>query len=87
MITGQKLLRTENAHVAAPGFGLNAKCVLSYQGKKPHLVVPKKGQFACDCDYPNFKALGICAHVVAVAEMCRKLPEFVEWFKKEKTQS
>ena len=49
------------------------------------LVVPKKGgSFVCDQDCPNWKALGICAHSVAVANLCSKLPEFVAWFKKAK---
>ena len=33
-----ELLRTDDAIVPAPGCGVNAKFVLSYGGKKPHLV-------------------------------------------------
>ena len=79
------LLSTDDAIVPAPGVGPNAKYVLSYSGSKPHLVVPKKATtFACDSDCPNWKALGICAHSVAVADLCKKLPEFIEKFKKIK---
>lgn len=80
-----ELLNTDNAIVPAPGGGVNAKLVLSYRGTRPHLVAPKKGGgFVCDSDCPNWKALNICAHSVAVAELCHKLPEFVEQFKKSK---
>ena len=83
MAFASELLRTEN--VPASGFGENAKCVLSYQGKKPHRVIPKKvGQFSYDSDCPNFKALGICSHVVAVAETCQKLLDLVAPFIKAK---
>lgn len=80
-----ELLKTENAIVPAPGVGTNAKYVLSYRGTRPHLVIPKKGtSFVCDSDCPNWKALGICAHSVAVAELCHMLPEFIEKFKRNK---
>lgn len=73
-----KLLKEEGAIVSAPGFDQGAKFVLSYSGQKPHLVVPKRGgTFACDKDSPNWKALNICSHSAAVAQMCGKLPEFV----------
>ena len=76
-----ELLKTENAIVPAPG-NPNAKLVLSYKGPRPHLVTQKKdGNFVCDSDCPNWKGLGICAHAIAVAELCHKLPEFVEKFK------
>ena len=81
-----ELLRTDNAIVPTPGFGMNVKCVLSYRGKKPHLVTPKKGgQFSCDSDCPNFKALGICAHVVALAETCQKLHSLLKRQRKHQT--
>ena len=78
-----ELLKTDNAIVAAPGNDNGAKFVLGYRGSKPHLVTPKKtGMFACDLECPNWKALGICAHSVAVAEMSGKLPVFIERIKK-----
>ncbi len=80
-----ELLKTDAAIVPAPGVGDDAKFVLSYRGKRPHLVMPKKGGgFACDADCPNWKALGICAHSVAVAELCKKLPDYIEKFTKAK---
>ena len=63
-----ELLLTEETIVSAPGVGDSAKFVLSYSGRKPHLVVPKKGgAFVCDDECPNWKALSICSHLVAVA--------------------
>ncbi len=44
----------------------------------------KGGGFVCDADCPNWKALGICAHSVAVAELCKKLPDYIEKFTKAK---
>ena len=35
------------------------------------------GIFTCDQDCPNWTALYICSHSVAVPELCRKLPEIV----------
>ena len=80
-----ELLKAEEAIVSAPGVRDGAKFVLSYSGRKPHLVAPKKGgAFACDGECPNWKALNICAHSVAVASLYGKLSEFVSWFKKIK---
>ena len=51
-----ELLKTEGAIVSAPGVGEGAKFVLSYRGRNPHLVVPRKGgAFACDGNCPNWK--------------------------------
>jgi len=80
-----ELLRTEGAIVSAPGVTDGAKFVLRYRGTNSLLVVPKKGgAFACDAECANCKAMGICAHSVAVAELSSKLPEFVAWFKRTK---
>ena len=48
-------------------------------------MVPKKGgYFACDQDCPNWCALNICAHSVAVASLCGKLSKFISWLKRTK---
>ena len=76
-------MKTKGAIVSAPGGKPNSLIVLSYQGKRPHLVEPRKGgAFSCDADCTNWKGMGICSHCVVVAEFCKKLPEFVEQFKK-----
>ena len=81
----EELLNTKGAIVSAPGVGDDATFVLSYSGRKPHLVVTKKGgSFACDQNCPNWYALSVCAHSVAVANMCGKLSDFVSWLKKKK---
>ena len=80
-----ELLKTKGAIVSAPGVGSGANFVLSYSGQRPHLVIPKRGNmFACDQNCPNWKSLSVCAHSVAVAELCGKLPEFVACFMKTK---
>ena len=72
------LINTENAIVPAPGQDPTARMVLSYSGQMPHLVTPKKGgDFACDSNCANWKAMGICSHSVAVADINDKLMEFL----------
>ena len=79
-----ELLKTKNAISQAPGV-VGGKFVLSYSGKRPHLVVPKKGgTFACDADCPNWKALGVCAHAIAVAEQNQNLPKQIKALKQAK---
>ena len=73
-IKARQLLHTDGAIVAAPGQLPEARMVLSYSGKPPHMVTPQKnGDFSCDASCPNWKSLGICSHSVAVAEMNGKL--------------
>ena len=80
-----ELLKTDGAIVSAPGLGGGAKYVMSYGGSKPHLVTLKKGgSVCCDADCPNWKGLGICSHVVAVAEYCGVLTQLIANFKKAK---
>ena len=60
--------------------------VLSYSGKMPHMVTPKKGgDFSCDSNCPSWKSMGICSHSVAVAEVNKKLPQFLSAKKRRKT--
>ena len=77
MDKGQKLMETDGAIVPAPGQPPEARMVLSYNGKPPHLVTPKKsGDFSCDSSCPNWKSLGICSHSGAVAETYGQLHNF-----------
>lgn len=62
--------------------------VLSYSGKTPHMVTPKKGgDFSCDSSCPNWKPMGICSHSVAVAEVNGKLSQFLLTRKRKKSAS
>ena len=80
-----RLLSDDIAIAAAPGQDPEARMVLSYSGKMPHLVTPKKGgDFSCDSSCPNWKAMGICSHSVAVAEVNKKLSEFLSANKRKK---
>ena len=80
-----ELLKTDGAIVSAPGVSSGCKFVQSYSGYRPHLVTPKRGStFACNQDCPNWRALNVCAHTVALAKLSGKLPDFVASFKKVK---
>ena len=80
-----QLITLDNAIVPAPGQDPEARMVLSYSGKMPHMVTPKKGgDFSCDSNCPNWKSMGICSHSVAVAEVNKKLPQFLSAKKRRK---
>ena len=80
-----KLVSDDTAIAPAPGQDSEARMVLSYSGKAPHLVTPKKGgDYSCDSSCPNWKAMGICAHCVAVAEINKKLSQFLSSKKRKK---
>ena len=82
------LLNTPRSISPAPGHPNEARMVMSLTGHRPHLVLPCKGsQFKCDSDCLNFKSLGICSHVIAVAELNKQLLEFVAAFKKSKRKA
>ena len=80
------LISADNAIVPAPGQGPEARMVLSYSGKAPHMVTPKKGgDFSCDSSCLNFKSMGICSHTVAVAEINKKLSLFLSTKKRKRS--
>ena len=75
-VKDKQLIATEGAIV--PAQLPEARMGLSYSGKAPHMVTPKKGgDFSCDSSCPNWKSLRICSHSVAVAEINGKLPQFI----------
>lgn len=81
----KELLTKENAIVPAPGQSSEARMVLSYTNKLPHMVTPTKGGvFSCESNCPNWKSLGIYSHSVAVAHVNGKLQEFILAVKKKK---
>ena len=81
----KELLQKENAIVPAPGQSSEARMVLSYSSKVPHMVTPTKGGgFSCDSNCPSWKSVGMCAHSVAVAQVNGKLDELVSIVKKKK---
>ena len=79
-----KLICDQNAIVPAPDQSEEAKMVLSFSGKTPHLVTPTKSGYSCDNNCPNWKSIGFCSHTVAVAQINCKLPQFVTFLKKKK---
>ena len=53
-----ELINEKNAIFPAPGQNEEARMVLNYSGKAPHLVTPSKGGgFACDGNCPNWKSV------------------------------
>ena len=81
----KELLLKENAIVPAPGQSSEARMVLSYTSKVPHMVTPTKGGvFSCESSCPNWKSIGICSHSVAVAQVNGKLEDFISAVKKKK---
>jgi len=80
-----ELLHKEHAIVPAPGQSPEAKMVLSYSDKSPHMVTPTKGGgFSCDSKCGTWKSLGICSHSIAVAEINGKLSEFIAFVQEKK---
>ena len=81
-----ELISTNDAIVPALGQDSGARMVLSYSGKVPHMVTPKKGgEFSCNSSCPHWKSMGTCAHSVAVAEVNKKLPQFLSAKKRRKS--
>lgn len=74
--------------VPAPGHPSDARMVASQSGQRPHLVLPvakaKGGSYKCDSDCLNYKSLGLCSHVVAVANLNGSLPQLISVFCKTK---
>ena len=57
----------------------------SHSGKAPYVVTPRKdGGFSCDSSFPKWKALGVCSHSVAVAEINGQLVQFLSSQKRKK---
>ena len=80
-----ELLTSPNAIASAPGLDSKAHTVMSYSGKRPHLVSAKKtGQYVCDKACGNWNSLNLCSHTVAVAETNGELRNFVSWLTKAK---
>ena len=83
-----ELIAMSNAIASAPGLDLKWCTVMSYSGKRPHLVSAKKtGQYICDKACGNWNSLSLCSHTVAVAEMNGELCKFVSWLIKAKKPS
>ena len=77
------MLQSKDAIASAPGYPTEARTVKSYSKTGFHLVVPgRNGKYTCDC--PNFQSLSICSHSVSVPELNKKLPDFIQWFRKLK---
>ena len=83
------LISTPGNITPAPGHSPEVKMVASYSGHCPHLVIPyKSGMYKCDTDCLNYKSMphsmGLCSHVVAVAESQNCLPQLISAYGKSK---
>ncbi len=80
-----ELLSHPNAIASAPGYGPDCKMVMSRRGKRPHLITTtKNGKYICDNECLNYKSLGVCAHIVSVAQHNNALKEFCDYYRKLK---
>ena len=78
----------QNKIASAPGCSPLSRMVESKSGGWLHLVTEGKGgTFTCDSDSANYKALKICLHVVAVANVNQMLPSFINTFQRQKKSS
>ena len=79
----EELLQSPNGMSSAPEQPEQDRMVLSRSGKRPHLVLPRKGgNFKCDTDCMNFKSLGLCSYTVAVAQRNNLQADFLLHFQK-----
>ena len=75
-----------NQLLNTPGQKPEARMVLSYSGKTPHMVTcDKVGDYKCDTSCANWKGMNICSHSVAVAEVNNQLKEFLDINKRRKS--
>ena len=80
----ETLLKNTEAMVAAPGME-NAWFVTSISKEMPHLIrVSKKGTVSCDKECEHYRSIGVCSHLVAVAEKQGILVDFTKSFIKKK---
>ena len=81
------LIATPGNIAPAPGHPPEVKMVTSYSSQRPHLVMPCKSKiYKCDSDCLNYKSMGFCSHVVAVAELQKCLPRLISAYGKSKKQ-
>ena len=79
------LISTPGNITPAPGHSPEVKMVASYSGHRPHLVIPCKSEmYKCDADCLNYKSMGLCSHVVVVAESQNCLPQLISAYSKSK---
>ena len=78
----ERLLNTTGSICKAPGM-LEAMCVASDAGDKPHIVSKtKKGNLACDDVCLAWKSRRLCSHVLAVAEEWNCLNKFLSCYRR-----
>lgn len=83
--------RRQEAIVAAPGANANPQRFVENESApaSPYIVTSKSSKrgglyYECSSNCISFAAYGLCSHVLAVAELDKKLEDFVMWYKKLK---
>ena len=80
----ETLLKADGSIVSAPGME-SCWYVESSPKKVSHLVsVTQKGTISCDKACEHYRSIGICSHVVAIAEKVGSLKEFAQFFSRKK---
>ena len=88
---GLLISRGQQAIVAAPGANANPQRLVENESApaSPHIVTSKSSKrgglyYECSANCISFAGYGLCPHVLAVAELDKKLVDFVTWFRKLK---
>ena len=79
------LIQTDGLVIPKPGSS-DGSYIVAGTCNRIFCVTPGKGgSFKCDRTCIN-STTNICEHVIAVAEKCGKLSDFVQWFKRSKSR-
>ena len=88
---GLLLSRGQQAIVAAPGANANPQRFVENESApaSPYMVTSKSSKrgalfYECSANCISFAAYGLCSHVLAIAELDKKLEDFIIWYKKLK---
>ena len=71
--------------ITKPGSSYGLYIVAGTCNRTFYVTPGKRGSFKCDRTCIN-STTNICEHVIAVAEKCGKLSDFVQWFKRSKSR-
>ena len=88
---GLLISRGQQAIVAAPGANANPRRFVENESAptSPYIVTSKSSKrgalyYECSENCISFAAYGLCSHVLAIAELDKKLEDFILWYKKLK---
>ena len=79
------LIQTDGLVIPKPGSSDGSYLVAETYNRIFYVKLGKGGSFKCDRTCTN-STTNIREHVIAVAEKCGKLPDFVQWFRRSKSR-